>query len=253
MLRSASGRCDDRVSSDLSKWWDQRWADAFQLRSGTEVLVAMMEPDTVQGIEGIPYRVQRLAFPSREIVCDCVFGLPQRGVEELVVSPSERLAVAFLNSGDGKCGYEVFAIDGTIRRLGIGQPFTLPEMLSPPAFSPDERLLVSATASGDRAWWADPKDKKRNARTPAAGGHVTFGLVVVHDLEKNLVTRHRLELDLPAGWMPSDHRAERWVGPEGVEFVDEQCIEIGMPDGSDVELQLPLPDAVLLPLPDGGS
>jgi hypothetical protein len=241
------------VTGNVSNWWDQRWADAFQLRSGTEVLVAMMENDPVHGIEGVPYRVQRLTLPGRDVVSDCVFGLPQRGVEELVVSPSERFAVAFLNSGEGQCGYEVFSIDGAIRRLGVGQPFTLPEMLSPPTFSPDERLLVSACASGDRAWWADPKDKKRTARTPAVGGHVTFGQVIVHDLEKNLVTRHRLELDLPAGWLPGDHRAERWVGPEGVEFIDERRIEIGMPDGSDVELELPLGDAVLLPSPDSGS
>jgi hypothetical protein len=241
------------VTGHHSSWWDERWTDAFQLRSGAEVLITMREREPVAGIEGIAYRLQRLTLPRRDIVHECVFGVPRAGVEELVVSPSERFALAFLNSGDGECGYELFAIDGEIRRLGIGQPFTLPIMLSPPAFSPDERMVVSATGSGSPVWWAagDEGDRGRDRR--ASGGPVTFGFVVVHDLDRNRPTRHKLEFDLPAGWCPADPEDGRWRAPEGVEFVHPTRIEIGLPDGSDVELELPLPDVVVLPTPDADA
>jgi hypothetical protein len=79
---------------------------------------------------------------------------------------------------------------------------------------------------------------------------VTFGFLVVHEIEKNRVTRHQLEVELEQGWIPRDPRDSRWAGPEGVEFVDDNRVEVGLPDGSDVELELPLTEAVLLPTPD---
>ena len=240
------------VTRGQPNWWDERWADACQLRSGAELLVAHQERAAVAGIEGVPYRLQRLSFPGLAVIDDCVFGLAEPGVEELVVSPSERTALAFLKSTDGACGYELFSIEKGIRRLGIGQPFTLQAMLSPPAFSRDERLVVSVTSGERRVWWADEDDEDDwRARSP--GGVVTFGFLVVHELDKNRISKHRLEFELPEGWFPDDGEDDRWSAPEGVDFVADDRIEIGLPDGSDVELALPLPEAIRLPTPDSGG
>jgi hypothetical protein len=97
-------------------------------------------------------------------------------------------------------------------------------------------------------WWADRKGSDWS--TPAAGGKVTFGFIVIHDIEKNRLSRHSLEFELEPGWIPSEPRDSRWIGPEGVEFVADGRIEIGLPDGSDVELELPLAESVVLPTPD---
>jgi hypothetical protein len=81
-----------------------------------------------------------------------VFRLPQCCIEELIVSPSERIILGFLHSGEGECGYEVFKSGDTIERTSLGPLFRQKVMLSPPAISPDERFIVSATGNNDPLW-----------------------------------------------------------------------------------------------------
>jgi hypothetical protein len=224
-------------------------ADVRWLRDGTELLAAINMSGKIPG-RGVPYRLVRLAVESLALIEDRAFGLPQCCIDELVVSPSERLILGFLNSGQGECGYEVFRLGDTIERTNLGQPFTLNVMLSPPAISPDERFIVSATGTGDPIiWWVDEnEDDPVDLDTPARGGPRSFGEIVVQDLKTRRLSKHRLETKLKAGWLPADPDAGEWLGPQGPEFVGPRRFRIWFsPARTQIELKLPLPKVVRIP------
>jgi hypothetical protein len=152
--------------------------------------------------------------------------------ENLVVSPSQRRVVAWLNDGQGANGYEVFALDGSLRRLGVGEIMTLDPMYSMPVFSPAERLVACSPGTGG-TWWTPaeenwPEGFTEEAEIPSHGGVVTFAWLLVHDIERDAVSRHRLQFDLPPGWVPEDVWDSRWqYGAIGLEFLAEDHIRGG--------------------------
>jgi hypothetical protein len=97
-------------------------------------------------LDELPYRVWR-------------YGL---GAEELTVALLQRLAVAWLNDGQGENGYRVLDLDGPLRWLTEGEPRPYQPMYSLPQLSPDERLLVCAP--GDTCFAG------RGDRAPTRGG-----------------------------------------------------------------------------------
>lgn len=174
------------------------------------------------------------------------FGLPQCCIEQLVVAPSGRSALAFLNSGQGEGGYELLTLEPAIERTGIGEIFTLFQMAFPPAFSPDERIVVAVEGGPEsRAWLSLEKDDGARER----GGVVHWGNLVLHDLAENRVTKHHLEIELHPGWSPSEDELLGWEYPENARFSGASHVVLRQPDGIEVEVALPAPDAIRLPGP----
>jgi hypothetical protein len=205
---------------------------------------------------GIAHRLVRYAWPEMRVLDDLVYGLPESGVDDLVVSPSGRLLLTYLNSGQGQNGYELFDLDGPLRRLGVGEIFTLGPMACPPVFSPSERLVACSPGPRGTFWtpgeedWPDDDGSLEELEIPSTGGIATFGSLVLHDIVENVVSTHLLQFDLPPGWVPDDPQDSRWeYGANAVEFPAGDLVRLLLPDGQRAELHLPLPAAVLLPTP----
>jgi hypothetical protein len=172
--------------------------------------------------------------------------------ESLVVSPSERFVAAFLNDGQGMNGFELFSLDGPIRRIS-GPMMTRAGMYCLPVFSPSECLLACSPGEGGWWWfkeerWPEAMENEDDLASP--GELATFGSLVLHTIERNTTTIHPLQIDLPSGWIPADPWDERWdYGLIGLEFVTDDSLHVLLPDDTSVDLSLPLPEAVRLPIP----
>jgi hypothetical protein len=187
-------------------------------------------------------------------VDDLAYGLPGAAIEAVVVSPDEQTALTWLNSGQGQRGYELYTLDGPLRRLGIGEIFTLRSMYEAPAFSPSGRLVACSPGLG--AWWVPPEELWSDDWVgdewsfPSLGGPTDFATVLVHDVERDAVSHHTLRFDLPTGWVPDDTEVSRWIyGAIGIAFHAEERLEITLPHGVPVELTLPLSAITTLPPP----
>jgi hypothetical protein len=156
--------------SDRLRWWCDP-ATGYPLRSGETLLVS----------EYKNHRLVRYAWPQMTVLDEVAYPRSTRydgGVEELVVSPSERLVVGWFNDGQGRNGYQVFALDGPLRPLSHREPdanpCTLRPMYAMPVFSPQERLVACAPGAryGVPRWWqpayedwpADCGGQQRQAR-----------------------------------------------------------------------------------------
>jgi hypothetical protein len=208
---------------------------------------------------GIAHRLIRYAWPGMSVLDDLMYGLPEAGVDDLVFSPSGRLLLTYLNSGQGQNGYELFGLDGPLRRLGAGEIFTLEAMCCPPVFSPGERLVACAPGPravirfwtpGEEDWPPDDGRARDELEVPGTGGIVTFGSLVLHDIAANAVSTHLLRFDLPPGWAPNDPEDDMWAwGANEIEFPADDLVRLLLPGGQRAELRLPLSAAVLLPAP----
>jgi hypothetical protein len=72
---------------------------------------------------------------------------------------------------------------------------------------------------------------------------------VLHDIERDMASVHLLQFDLEAGWVPEDRWTTVGVRAIGLEFRTDDQVRLVVPDGTTVDLPLPLPSAVILPTP----
>jgi hypothetical protein len=163
-------------------------------------------------------------------------------IEEIAASPSGAWLVTQRYSGQGEWGYDVFRARPLAREAGITEERGY--ILDLPRFSADEGLLAGAGLRCLGGWWADPED---DIDEPARGGPVSLGFVFVHRLPGHEVTRHELQIELPAGWRPDDPWAE-WYGPRNVAPVGGG-VRFETTWGVPAEFRLPLPPVLLLPVP----
>jgi hypothetical protein len=123
-------------------------------------------------------------------------------------------------------------------------------MSATPELSPDERL-VACVPGGTCWWWPPGPDVDLDWDTPSAGGLHEYARLVLHDVKQDRSTEHRLEVELPVGWVPEDPDGGRWqYGPVAIDFPDPGLLRMWLPDTTRVELRLPLAAAVRLPTPD---
>lgn len=222
-------------------WWHE-WADEVEFLADS-VLVLLLD--------AVDKRLVRYTWPGLVEVESVP--APQYA-EKLVVAPSERRLVVFQNDGQGMNGYSVFDLDGPIRQLGVHIGLSVDPMYAMPAFSASERVVASAP--GTAFFWQPPEDRwpadyAEEAEIPSLGGVTTFAVLILHDLDTDTVTRHDLQFDLEAGWVPDDCWDARWeYGPIGLEFAAEDVLRLQLADGQWVEVGLPAAERVLLPTPN---
>jgi hypothetical protein len=232
---------------------DDRSLRGYLVGGGATVVVY----DNIMGSApggGIAHRLARYSYPRLDLLDELVYGLPQCCIQDLVISASGRVVLTYLNCGQGKNGYELFSLDGPIRRLGIGPLFTLAPMWAAPVFSPSETVV--ACCSGAGAWWLPPEeqwpdDDREEREIPSTGGLATLATIVVHDLRTDVLTHHRLDTELSPGWVPDDPWDSRWdYGATDLRFPTENRLSVTLPGIGTLDLALPLPQVVRVPQPD---
>lgn len=191
-------------------------------------------------VTGVPTRIRTFDGETLELRNELVFGLPQCGVEALVPSPTGRLVLAFLNSGQGETGYELFSIAGELRQLHMGPIFShLGSVDGTPIFSPSDRLVAHATTNeANPYWWVDRQDNDVDWHTPSRGGVMTAGLLFLQDLESAKTSRHELRLHVKPGWHPREQDSG-WCA-RVLRFVGEDRLRLKVPRLGVRELKLPL-------------
>jgi hypothetical protein len=190
--------------------------------------------------------VRRRRWPSRDALEETVCRVTSCGcaIVEIGASPSGAWLVTQRSSGQGEWGYDVFRTRPLTREAGVTQERGY--LLELPRFAADETWLVGGAGPGFLGgWWAHPDD---DPESPARGGVVTLGFLLVHRLPSHRVTRHALRVKLPKGWLPEGPTAEAWYGPReirptagGVRLVPSW--------GAPIEVRFPLPWAIRLPTP----
>jgi hypothetical protein len=158
-------------------------------------------------------------------------------------SPSSRLLVTVLSDGNGRTGYQVFALLPKPRRLSVVHRPPVGMIWRQPVFGPEERLIVLTET--DTTWWMP--DEADDPATPATGGPVTIGNLVLHQVDDDTATRHRIRIDLAAGWLPADPQHEDGNAGPYVSFLDEHRLRLEMSGAEAVELPLDgFPDEIEL-------
>lgn len=187
--------------------------------------------------------VARIHAPTWEIAGELSIGVDPTGcaIEEIVASPSGRWAATRRSSGQGESGFDVIdvarmeRIGGVARRRGI--------MLAAPVFAPDEARVLTGIGPWLGGWWAHPEDELED---PARGGVIDFGCLLELDLDARVLHTCALELEIPAGWVPSDPWADEWMGPTSIEPL-ERGARVVLPGGDCFAHAAPLPAVLRLP------
>jgi hypothetical protein len=200
---------------------------------------------------GIGHRLVRYSWPGREPREELLFSVPSGGADALVVSPAGGLAAVVAMEGP-EWYYEVLGLRPSLSQLGVGLRID-DDLGDGPVFSPDERYLVTVGSPG-YVWWARPGEERDEEewRLPSEGGTYELGWVYVHDLAEDRKTKHPLVVDLPAGWQPVPRDDEPdgrgWMVVWGPRFSGERTFRLWLPDGRPLDLDLPLPETVEVPI-----
>jgi hypothetical protein len=190
-------------------------------------------------------RVRRCRWPSRELVEEAAWPTTRSGcyIEEIAASPSGTWLVTQRISGQGEWGYDVFRTRPLAREAGVVEEPGY--ILDLPRFSADESVLVGGAGPGFLGgWWAHPED---DIEEPARGGPVSLGFLFVHHLPSHQMSRHELRVELPVGWRPDDPEG-KWYGPREI-APTRGAVRLVPSWGVPVEVAMPLPPVILLPVP----
>lgn len=120
------------------------------------------------------------------------------GGATLLASPRGNLAVLAVYSGQGDIGYELLecAGDTLVCRAPLDDQQAL---LAEYAFSADQELLVTTLMWRMSEWW----DGLDEYAEPAEVSDVSYGMLIVRDLEHDSETRHELRVEFARqGWEP---------------------------------------------------
>ena len=183
-------------------------------------------------------------FNAGDLIELCV---PKGGVEYLVLGHRERSCVAtWLDQT--QWGYVV--VDLVAGHQTSQAFYDQSASLSPPAFSPDDRLVV-ACCPPRSGWWTEVVDDYWEQ--PSPGGRRKVGSIAVHDLSTGRITRHEVAVFLPPNWIPDKPTASEWSSIWGPAFLSDRQFKIWLPDDSEQILDLPLPPTVEIRRPIGST
>jgi hypothetical protein len=172
---------------------------------------------------------------------------PSHGVAggRFIVSPSERLAVLSLFSGQSEEGYDLFQLGETVSRID-GIPYQFGEGASF-CFSADESILAMALPSLCSEWWI-PWEEGESEPDGAGRLAFPFGQIHIHEIATGRMSVHQMRVSVPEDWQPS--RAE--YDPDLHPRFTPNGFALAMPWGV-VQLPFPLPPVVTFTVNDSGS
>ena len=167
-------------------------------------------------------------------VDEVVLPYPSEGLAgaSLLASPSGRLTLLSIFSGQSEEGYELFRIGEGITRVA-GLSYQFGEAASY-AFSSDEKLLVMALPFIGSEWWLPWDDEETE---PNGEGRLLFGFgqISVHEVESGEISTHELKVSAAEDWEPERTEYDPDLKPQ---FLTGPRLGLSMPWGA-VELPFP--------------
>ena len=221
-------------------WYERRGADL----SWTEGVSALLSLENKFGAceirrAGVRHVLKRLDGDSFRQLGEMEVCVARGGVRYLILNHAQdRAAATWLDQT--QWGYVLLELT-TMTQTEIAYGFPTPT-LSPPAFSPDDRVIVSCNYFRG-AWWNDAQDDP--AEVPSPGGLWKVSTIAVHDLPSNRVSYHDLLVRVPPGWIP-ERESGKWEMIWGPEFVSDREFKIWLPDDSVETLKLPLSSSIVV-------
>jgi len=233
-LERATGVWDSAGSLRL---FIQRGADIAWSRNSANLFSLENTFGTCRHQRGVRHALKRLEAGTFRVLREMEVCVPTGATEYLVPAHrSNQWMAMWLEQNEW--GYVQVDVESMIQ--GPVQKSWKTLINAPPAFSPDDRYIVSCPLwrSG---WWTDDSDDVDFWEAPSPGGWHQVGTIVVHDIQSDIVSEHKVLVDLPKGWMPQRPDADDWDLFWGPEFVAPDEFKICLPDDSVVILRLPLP------------
>lgn len=224
----------------------EKGTDLVWLRDCTEELLSLESRfGPCQSGKGIRHVLRRLESETFEMIDEMEVCVLSGFANYLVLNHRTNQCLATWLDPGVAWGYVIIALD-KMHQLPGGLVYEEYPTLSPPAYSLDDRFIVSCNPIQD-GWWAD--DIEDYERSPSAGGLHEVGVITVHDTASDTITNHQVVVDLPVGWMPDRPSAAEWSAIWGPEFVSEREFLFWLPDDSTERLTLPLPPTVTIHRP----
>lgn len=156
------------------------------------------------------------------------------------VLPAPNGSVAAVRWNDQtESGLVLVELRGELRQLPAAWDTRTTNWLEGPTWTPDSHLLILAeNPTGAGPWWALDDRDEADDDDVSPGGRFSPGSVVVLDRDLIERSRQRVEVELPAGWYPSDD-ADRGLGVPLVVSPDETVVRVPV----EGERPFPLPDS----------
>jgi hypothetical protein len=226
--------------------WDRSGSLRLFVKRGADMAWSSRNSATLFSLEatfggysqqlGVRHALKRLETGTFRVLQEMEVCVPTGGVEYLVPAHrSDQWMAMWLEQNEW--GYVQVDVEAMIQ--GPIQKSWETLINCPPAFSPDDRFIISCPLwrSG---WWTDDTDDIDFWESPSPGGWHQVGSILVHDIQLDSVSEHKVLVDLPKGWMPERPEADEWDWFWGPEFVSRNEFKIWLPDDSIEILRLPL-------------
>jgi hypothetical protein len=123
------------------------------------------------------------------------------GGGRLILSPSEKVVVVSIYSGQSEEGFELVAVEPRLRHL-LTRDYVFGEEASF-AFTPSEDRLAMMYPFSCSEWWLG-FDEGESVPMPGGAMRFPFGEFRLFDLHTGAETVHSLHVLLPAGWTPPE-------------------------------------------------
>ena len=190
---------------------------------------------------GIRHALKRLEPGTFRVVREMEVCVPTGGVDYLIPAHrSSQWMAMWIDQTEW--GYVQVDVEGMIQ--GPVRKSWESQIMAPPAFSPDDAVIVSCPFSRS-GWWTDDDDEYWESPSPGGWRHV--GSILVHEVQSDKVSEHKVLVKLPKGWMPEQPDSEEWDLFWGPEFISPNEFKIWLPDNTVETLTLPLPPRIEIP------
>jgi hypothetical protein len=201
-------------------------AEQVKLRTGA---VLRLEVDRKLSVILDPARGKsaRLSLPA-----------PDAGVggHEFILSPNERFAALFMYSGQSEEGYELFAVEPSLRHVA-SLPYVGGEGLGP-AFSPDEAWIALASAKNPALDAEAGELPLGDDGTVAEDAHLDWAELRLQRTSGGPVSLSTIRIPVPKG-APAQRDESGY--PEGLSFPSKSEVQFTADWGETFRLPIPLP------------
>lgn len=169
------------------------------------------------------------------------FPCPTAGIGggRIIASPSERLILISLFSGQSEEGYELFVLDNGMRKVA-SQEYEFGESASY-CFSPDESHVVMALPFTCSEWWSpwddgqvEPLDRGRLA--------FDFGQLRIQEIATGHVCVSTIRISAPESWSPERRDYDEDMRPR---FLPDGTLALSMP-WRDIVTSVPPPATIVV-------
>lgn len=121
----------------------------------------------------------------------------------IVPAPDGSVAAVRWND-QTEAGLVLVQLSPDLEQLGAAWDGRTTNWLEGPVWTPDSsRLVLVENPDGAGAWWAEREGEYADDEDVSPGGTFTPGSVVFLDRELRELSRVRIDVDLPQGWVPA--------------------------------------------------